>query len=206
MRSNARWLLGVVSLAIGCTAPSGNDGGSCEDLEPSPPQTVELRLTNARPDPIFVAGGCGSLLRLERIGHQHRFAADTCDLPTCASALEGDCSMACAACIPGVIRIEPGMSYDSSWSGTLFEAEDIAQTCSGLCTSECWREVAAPEGNYRMLAAVFTECPESIDDCSCPPGSSEPCFIEAYNGAVNAQEFAVDFGWPLDGAVEIRVE
>lgn len=191
---------------VGCTAPSGSDGGSCEDLKPSPPQTVDLRLINNRPDPIFVGGGCGSALRLERVGQQSRFAADTCDMPTCDNALDGDCAMACAACVPGVLRIEPGMSYDASWSGTLFEAADISQTCSGQCTTNCWQELAAPEGDYRMLADVFVECPESLDDCSCPPGASEPCFIEAYDGAVNAEPFAVDFGWPTNGPIELRVE
>ena len=99
--------------------------------------------------------------------------------------------------------------YQPGWTmvgGGIFEAQDTAMACSELCTDQCWREFSAPDGDYRLLADVFVECPETIDDCSCPPGSSEPCFIEAYDGTVNAERFSLDFAWPTEGTVELRIE
>ena len=178
---------------------------ACEDLEAPATTDVELRVTNQRADPIFVDAGCGATLLLSQVGGTASFAADTCDAPTCESSLEGDCSMACAACIPGVLRIEPGASYTQTWAGSIFNRVDIAGFCE-LCSDECWQEHTAPDGDYQLRANVFLECPETLDDCECPAGEEPPCFIEAYDGAVNAEERTVDFAMPNDGPIELLID
>ncbi len=197
--------LGVV--VAGCSSKTSEEEEVCNSLDaPAAPASIELRLTNERADPIFIGGGCGPALNLERVGAQAAFNADTCTAPTCASALDGDCSQACAACQPGVLRIEPGSSYTQEWSMTVFAQTDLPATCSENCTDTCWQETVAPDGDYRLNASVFLECPETVDDCSCRDGASPPCFIEAYDGVVNAEARSVGFALPNAGPVEIVVD
>lgn len=204
-----RWLvLGVLGVVLaGCSGKSSDEEEACNSLDaPASPGSLELRLTNQRAEPIFIGGGCGPALNLERVGVPTLFNADTCDAPTCVSVLEGDCSQACAACAPGVLRIEPGGSYTQQWALTVFGRVDVSATCSEGCTEQCWQETVAPDGDYRLNASVFLECPETVDDCSCPDGMSPPCFIEAYDGTVNAEARSVDFALPSAGPVEIVVD
>lgn len=204
------WIaVGVLASAlVGCSGKtSESEEEACKSLEPpAAEQMTELRLTNRRAEPIFIGGGCGPALLLEQVGAMTAFAADTCDAPTCASVLKGDCSQACAACAPGVLRIEPGESYTQQWVGTVFAQTDVSATCSAGCTDACWQETQAPDGDYRLNVSVFLECPETVDDCTCPEGASPPCFIEAYDGTVNAESRSADFAMPNPGPVEIFVD
>lgn len=190
-----------VAVIAGCPADE-----PCEDLAAPEPQPVELKLTNRRTEPIFVGGGCGTALLLERVGTQTLFSADTCEAPTCESMLDGDCSRACAACVLGVYRVEPGESYTRRWDGTVFSRTDVSSECGQGCTDSCWQETTAAQGEYRLTSTVFFECPETVDDCSCPPGSTDPCFIEAYDGVVNGQRREVDFSMPAGGVVELFID
>lgn len=188
------------------SAEGSGSGGDCQSLEPAQPQALELTLTNRRADPIFIGGGCGPALSLEQVGSSTLFAANTCDAPTCGAVLDGDCSTACAACLPGVLRIEPGASYTQEWAGTVFSRSEISAECSGGCVDSCWEEELAADGDYRLRSDVFVDCPETIEDCSCPEGTTPPCFIEAYDGTVNAEVREVDFALPNAGPVELFID
>lgn len=88
----------------------------------------------------------------------------------------------------------------------MFARTDISATCSGGCTESCWQEQVAEDGDYIMRASVFLECPATLDDCTCPAGSTPPCFIEAYDGTVNAESRETEFALPNAGPVELFVD
>lgn len=186
--------------------PSGCQDAACEQLEPAEPRELQLRVLNDTDETIYLYGGCGAPVVLERGGEHVRRLPDVYEAPLCEDVL-GDMAGGAqprSSCVPVLIPVEPGEAFVDTWSSTQYEVASVQDSCSEE-VMECNREVASPDGGYRMTVRLWLQCPHD-DGCECDE-SGPACFLPAPDVVgPQAQVYEADFTLPRTEPVDIVIE
>jgi hypothetical protein len=185
----------------------GGSGGSvCSgfDDEPAPATGVTIRIENAGTNPIYLGGGdnctAAPLYGLSSASGPLALSAGNCD-STCQELQQHGpfCTGACE--MPRVILVNPGGHYDTSWSGVVFQPENMPASCyspTGYTPATCDRQVVPDAGSYSASATAGTAltCID-VSNCNCTPDASGSCEI-TFGGTLSGSQLAakVDFDYP----------
>lgn len=205
----------------GSSSGDGSSGGSGGDIttgsppdceDPSDPMigpAVIVTIRNDRDVPIYLqhadGDGCVELLPfgvLPDIKMTLR-GGEWCDDPACGPALPSSCG-----CDPGcgiateVLRLEPGATYVSSWSGHTYEYASLAG-CGADCG--CWATMQAPPRRYSIAVLVSDAVGVDIgmcDTCDCDPGPEGWCVIQ---GLQSGMQWTVEASLDYPGQVAVEI-
>jgi hypothetical protein len=139
-----------------------------------------------------------------------RFKRVTSDCMTCEAMQQ---SLGCPEiCEFGIlVEIQPGGSYETTWTATLFQSVAMPKACYANPDStfdKCARAVQAPDGEYRVVASAWSDVECQLDaGCDCRPSGSGSCSIE--DRAVVAgtpREVSAVLDYPAQKQVELRFE
>ncbi len=166
------------------SSSAGSDSGSdsdrttgeaaCEGLEPESSGTVTLIVRNEGFDALYIDQfSCNPAIGVGRAdGSPLLWQPSGCDAPTCEALLDGDCSVACGACVGSVLRLDPGEVVEQAWVGTVFESAQVDAACQPEgCNTGCEQEFAAEANTYVAQTSFVRECPYTDAAlCECPEG------------------------------------
>jgi hypothetical protein len=198
---------------------------SCDGFENSTSRDeVTVRYVNDGTEPIYVGrtepNECGT--------DPHEFLlakatdeADAADEPltwgngictTCAALQRGPI-MCPTSCEPHqLVRIDPGGSYDFSWTGTYYQAVDMPLECysaEGSPGQPCSKVVAAEAAVYRFVGTAWSslECPLDLA-CHCSPEASGACRFPPFDGRATgtARRVAAALDYPAEKLVELHFD
>ena len=149
------------------------------------PKSVKIR--NLRTSPIYLGLSLPSCEY--RLGFEFRDQADAAIPASQTGRSCGDYQASCPsppACAVNVVtKIErDGGTYDIGWPGTIFPQRYMAKSCyadAGCATGPCQQEVAAPNGDVRVVAYTGFYCDGGA--CfDCNAGVSGNCTVFQANG------------------------
>jgi hypothetical protein len=205
------------------TAPGGAGGKAalCEGFENTAYRDeVTVRYVNDGTSPIYVGrtsatscdGGYSFELR-DAAGEPLGYSSPTEPGWSCVSceALQGDSFGCPSICGQGVlVRIDPGGSYDHSWSGTYWTPGNMPQACfraEGF--DRCSKLIQAPPAAYRFVGKVWSDvaCDEVQGCLPCTPDDSGSCIIggaAAASGTSREVERVLDY--PAEKLVELHFD
>jgi hypothetical protein len=160
------------------TATDGTDtgGDACAPAYNEEGGTaVTVSIVNSQDVPIFVGYPAGCLPEPFKVettdGAQLQWRGGDCQY-SCEDVLVDGCFV-CGPCPGnGVIRIEPGATYEREWNGGVYGIVPFPAGCLEMpCDSMCERRTAAPEGAYTITAVAGTQCEADLPEyCECPDG------------------------------------
>jgi len=108
-----------------------------------------------------------------------------------------------ACLIPPVVVIDPGGSYDTTWSGTTFESQNMPKECyfePQLVPTTCDRRVIAQSGAYGAVVTAATAliC-NDVALCDCTPSAQGSCEIP-YGAELSGTTLAAKTSFEMPGA------
>lgn len=122
---------------------------------------------------------------------------------TCAEALSGGCGCAngCGDA-DRVVQIDPGATFEASWSGVHWQTTPLAESCAPGCEPTCVARTQAPAGTYTLIArssGAVTEC----EPCGCTPNADGWCEM---GGIRSGDELAVETKFDYPTTTEVLIE
>jgi len=199
--------------------PSNTD--TCESFEDETSSEITIRISNETAEPIFLgpteSGLCssGDLPAFEIVDPSSRPRKTELSLCewTCEDEQDGigGCPPACLT--THVLRIDPGGSFDSVWSGVFFDRVEMPAAChfepDQSANRECLKATAAPAGLYRVRAQGWSdvECDDGAD-CECPDDAGAgSCLLASGRKVMGTSRLVtVEHTYPTPDLVEIRFE
>jgi len=146
---------------------------------------VKVLLRNNGASPIWVdrTDFCGERLPFDLFdaaNEPQNLSLGLCEF-TCGETLLGDCACQAGCATPGlVVRIDPGATYESGWTGGRWATLAIAEECSVGCELECVAREQAPSGQYKLVARASTVLlAQECVDCDCVANADGWCEVMA---------------------------
>jgi hypothetical protein len=208
-------LLFAFAACGGGTGSAGQGGGSCGDFaDQTPPATFTITIQNGGSQPLYLGGssGCGQPPLYELTDSTGATVA--IDLGSCGKTCQmlQTQGMACPAlcAMPPVVRIDPGGSYATAWSGTVYESANMPKSCyfeQSSASASCERRVLAGDGQYGVKVAAATSVTCNAGTCDCQPDASGSCTLSGPGtvGPATAHGQA-SFQLPSDSSVSVVVQ
>jgi hypothetical protein len=198
-------------------AGSAGRAAQCDGFENTDFQDeVTVRYVNDGDKAVYVGrtrtdtcdGGFSYELR-DEAGDLHGTGSETC--VSCQALQSGNvgCPTICAQGL--LVRIEPGGSYDFSWSGTYWQLRDMPKACFATDGfNDCSQLVHAQPAAYRFLGRVWSEvvCDEAQGCIPCTPDGSGSCIVSGF-GAVatgTSREVEEALDYPTQKRVELHFD
>lgn len=206
------------AMAQGGRSASGGTGGvSCEGYEDTTfSDEVTVRYVNASAEPFFVGrtrdDGCGNereFAILDEGGATVPWADHLCQ--TCSTQQHGPVGCPTICFRPELVRIDPGGSYDFSWTGITYETLEMPRECySTEPAPSCVKVVQAAAGSYSFVGTAFSEmgCNGMVSNvCTCQPTDTGACRYPFDGFVTGAQrQITGKLAYPADKLVVLRFE
>jgi hypothetical protein len=201
----------LASAAPGCGTGVQPGSPACDAyLDEAPPQNVAITVRNEGTATIFLGGeGCAADIGVGLA------AADGSALPQGASGCGYTCEQlqtrpaACPAdcALPPVVRVDPGGSYQLSWSGSYVEPASMPKSCyfePSYAGPGCERRIVAPAGDYTLTASAWPQTTCVDNSCDCQPDASGSCVMQGFAGVGGtATQASAVVAYPSETSVEI---
>jgi hypothetical protein len=126
---------------------------------------------------------------------------------TCELLLRGDprCPTDCPQGV--LVRIDPGGSYDFSWSGTYWVQREIPKACPAEGFDTCLQLVQAPPADYHFVGKAWSDlaCDDAQGCSPCTPEESGSCLV-SWPGLATGTSRDVEavLNFPMEKRVELH--
>jgi hypothetical protein len=174
-------------LAPGCSTEVVPGSASCNEyLDEAQVQEVTITIRNNGSDIIYLGGeGCSSeiLLSLAGADGELPWRSGGCgfsceDLQQHSGVCAADCAM------PPVVRVDPGGSYELSWTGRHLQQQSMPDGCFDepqyAGEGSCQSHVVAAAGDYTLSAYAWLQTGCVDTTCDCQPDANGSCRMEGF--------------------------